>query len=136
MLKGYDKSIKAEGQVYYSPSLGKITTNLNYSDIFSELIQAAGMGCEYYASDLFYDLVAIRDAVENLESRVFFIGIRSSGVDGNNFIKSRLKDNPYTYEYIKLYRLELITTDNRQTLEIKRADRYDVRNELCKEENV
>lgn len=136
MLKGYDKSIKAEGQVYYSPSLGKITTNLNYSDIFSELIQAAGMGCEYFASDLFYDLVAIRDAVENLESRVFFIGIRNSGVDGNNFIKSRLKDNPYTYEYIKLYRLELITTDDRQTLEIKRADRYDVRNELCKEENV
>lgn len=134
MLKGYDKSIKAEGQVYYSPSLGKKTTNLNFSDIFSELIQAAGMGCEYYASDLFYDLLEIRNAMENFESRVFFIGIRSSGVDGNNFIKSRLKDNPYTYEYIKLYRLELITTDDRQTLEIKRVGNYDVRKELCEEE--
>lgn len=142
MLKGYDKSIKAEGQVYYSPYEGKIVNNINYSDIFSELIQAAGMGCEYYASDLFYDLVAIREYVENNKSGIFYIGIRDMGVDGNSFIKSRLTKGGCNYEpncYIKLYRLEIIVTEKEIIMELKREDERTAYNELCelcKEENV
>ena len=142
MLKGYTQSIKAEGQVYYSPYEGKIVNNINCSDIFSELIQAAGMGCEYYASDLFYDLVVIRDYVDNNKSGVFYIGIRSMGVDGNSFIKSRLNKGDCNYEpncYIKLYRLEIIVTEKEITMELKREDErtaYKELCELCKEENV
>lgn len=40
--------------------------NLNISGIFSELIQAAGMGCENFASDLFYDLTAIKNSYKRL----------------------------------------------------------------------
>ena len=142
MLKGYAQSIKAEGQVYYSPYEGKIINNMNYSDVFSELIQAAGMGCEYYASDLFYDLVVIRDYVDNNKSGVFYIGIRDMGVDGNSFIKSRLNKGDCNYEpncYIKLYRLEIIVTEKEITMELKREDErtaYKELCELCKEENV
>lgn len=135
MLKGYDKSIRAEGQVYYSPYKGKIVNNINYSDIFSELIQATGMGCEYYASDLFYDLVTISEYVENNKSGIFYIGIRSMGVDGNNFIKSRLTKGGCNYEpncYIKLYRLEIIVTEKEIIMELKREDEHTAYNELCK----
>ena len=142
MLKGYNNAIKAEGQVYYSPYEGKIVNNINCSDIFSELIQAAGMGCEYYASDLFYDLVTIRDYVDNNKSGVFYIGIRDMGVDGNSFIKSRLNKGSCNYEpncYIKLYRLEIIVTEKEITMELKREDERTAFKELCeicKEENV
>ena len=142
MLKGYNQKIKSVGNVYISPTSGKTTCDINYSDIFSELIQAAGMGCEYYASDLFYDLVAIREYVENNKSGIFYIGIRYMGVDGNDFIKSRLTKGGCNYEpncYIKLYRLEIIVTEKEIIMELKREDERTAYNELCelcKEENV
>ena len=138
MLKGYEKSIKAEGQVYYSPYEGKIVNNINYSDIFSELIQAAGMGCEYYASDMFIELKSIEKDMENCENSVRFIGIRDSGVDGNTFIECRLR-NSATYgtnNYIKLYRLEIICNDRDIIMELSRTSELEAKKELCKEENV
>lgn len=126
------QKITVEGQVYRSSYNGELTTNINFSDIFTELIQAAGMGCEYYASDMFYNLTEIHKAIQSLDNKIFYIGIRDSGVDGNSFIKSRL-ENSSTYgtnNYIKMYRLEIKTDETSQTVELSRTSEYDVRKEL------
>lgn len=111
-------------------------TNINYSDIFSELIQAAGMGCEAYSSDLFYELTAIKTAVDALENTVFYIGIRTLGVDGESFISRRLDRKNCNYEpncYIKIYRLKLIAMDNSMTMELERISEYTATRELVTE---
>lgn len=128
----HGQKITCEGQVYTSSYNGEPTTNINYSDIFTELIQAAGMTCEYYASDLYYTLTAIEKVVQNFENDVLYIGIRDSGVDGNTFIKSRL-ENSSTYgtnNYIKMYRLEIKSDNDLQTMELLRVSEQDVRSEL------
>lgn len=126
------QKITVEGQVYRSSYNGELATNINFSDIFTELIQAAGMTCEYYASDLYYTLTAIEKIIKNFENDVLYIGIRDSGVDGNTFIKSRL-ENSSTYgtnNYIKMYRCEIKTDETSQTIELVRTSEYDVRKEL------
>ena len=102
---------------------------LNYSPIFSELIHAA-IVCEYYASDVFIDLQSIEKAIKEAENRVFYLGYRDSGVDGNTFVKSRLSQNR-NYEYIRLYKLEISVDDGYITAELKRVSNYDARRELC-----
>lgn len=102
---------------------------LNYSSIFSELIHAA-IVCEYYASDVFIDLQFIEKAIKEAENRVFYLGYRDSGVDGNTFVKSRLSQNK-NYEYIRLYKLEISVDDGYITAELKRVSNYDTRRELC-----
>lgn len=110
---------------------------LNYSSIFSELIHAASV-CEYFASDVFIDLQciekAINDADNDAENKVFYLGYRNSGVDGNTFVKSRLSENR-NYEYIRLYRLEISVRGEYITAELKRVSNYDAHKELCEEEN-
>ena len=126
------QKITVEGQVYRSSYNGELTTNINFSDIFTELIQAAGMGCEYFASDMFYNLTEIHKAIQNLDNKVFYIGIRDSGVDGTMFIRSRL-ENSSVYgrnNYIKMYRCEVKTDETSQTVELSRTSEYDVRKEL------
>lgn len=126
------QKITVEGQVYRSSYNGELTTNINFSDIFTELIQAAGTGCEYYASDMFYDLMEIHKTIQNLDSKVFYIGIRDSGVDGTMYIKSKLENSSVygTNNYIKLYRCEVKTDETSQTVELLRTSEYDVRKEL------
>ncbi len=128
----HGQKITVEGQVYRSSYNGELTTNINFSDIFTELIQAAGMGCEYFASDMFYDLTEIYKAIQNLDSKVFYIGIRDSGVDGTLYIKSRLENSSVygSNNYIKLYRCEVKTNENSQTVELVRISEYDIRKEL------
>lgn len=128
----YGQKITCEGQVYTNSYNGKPTTNINYSDIFTELIQATGMTCEYYASDLYYTLTAIEKIIKNFESDVLYIGIRDSGVDGNSFVKSRLENSSVygTNNYIKMYRLEIKSYNDLQTMELLRVSEHDVRNEL------
>ena len=104
--------------------------NCNYSSIFSELIQAASV-CEYYASDIFIDLKAIEQSIIDVENKVYFIGYRDSGVDGNTFIKSRLEQNPH-YNYIRLYRLEITSDDYSINVELKRVHESDAIAELNK----
>lgn len=105
---------------------------LNYSSIFSELIHAA-IVCEYYASDVFIDLQSIEKAIKEAENRVFYLGYRDSGVDGNIFVKSRLSQNR-NYEYIRLYKLEISSDGEYITAELKRVSNYKARKELCEEE--
>lgn len=128
----HGQKITCEGQVYRSSYNGELTTNINFSDIFTELIQAAGTGCEYYASDMFYDLTEIHKAIQSLNNKVFYIGIRDSGVDGTMYIKSKLENTSVygTNNYIKLYRCEVKTGETSQTIELVRTSEYDVRKEL------
>lgn len=110
--------------------------NLNISGIFSELIQAAGMGCEAFASDLFYDLSAIYSAIQFAEEKVFYIGIRTSGVDGESFMRSRLNRNSCSYEpncYLKLYRLSVSVENEEMTVLLERINEYEAKRELVKE---
>lgn len=109
--------------------------NLNISGIFSELIQAAGMGCENYASDLFYDLTAIFSAIQFAEEKVFYIGIRTSGVDGESFIRNRLDRNSCNYSpncYLKLYRLSVSVENEEMTVLLERISEYDAKEALVK----
>lgn len=120
------KSIKETAQI----------GNLNISGIFSELIQAAGMGCENYASDLFYDLTAINNAIKSVEEKVFYIGIRTNGVDGESFIRSRLNRNGCNYSpncYLKLYRVSVSVENEEMTVLLERISEYDAKNALVKE---
>lgn len=122
MLHTCSKPITEKAQIGY----------LNYSSIFSELIHAASV-CEYYASDVFIDLKQIECAITGAENKVFYLGYRNMGVDGNTFVKSRLSENRY-YEYIRLYRLEISSDGEYITVELKRVTSYDVYEELCEEE--
>lgn len=122
MLHISSKPITEKAQIGY----------LNYSSIFSELIHAATV-CEYFASDIFIDLKRIECAITGAENKVFYLGYRNSGVDGNTFVKSRLSGNRY-YEYIRLYRLEISSDGEDITVELKRVSIYDAHKELCEEE--
>lgn len=123
-------------------STGSICTytgkfDINYSSIFSELIQAAGMGCESYASDMFIELENIKRAIDEAENYVRFIGIRTLGVDGNVFIASRLNRKSCNYEpgaYIKLYRLEIAINGDKMEMTLIRVDTYEAARELVKED--
>lgn len=101
---------------------------LNYSSIFSELIHAASV-CEYYASDIFIDLKSIEKSINEAENKVYYIGYRDYGVDGNTFVASRLRENSH-YEYIRLYRLEISVDSGYITVELKRISNYDICREL------
>lgn len=110
--------------------------NLNISGIFSELIQAAGMGCESFASDLFYDLTSIYSAIQFAEEKVFYIGIRTNGVDGESFIRNRLDRNNCNYSpncYLKLYRLSVSVESEEMTVLLERISEYDAKKVLVKE---
>lgn len=125
--------ITADGRI--STYTGKF--DINHSSIFSELIQAAGMGCENFASDMFIELEAIKRAIDNVENYVRFIGIRTLGVDGDTFIASRLNRKSCNYEpaaYIKLYKLEISIVDDEMTMTLTRISSYDAARELVKDE--
>lgn len=122
MLHTCSKPITEKAQIGY----------LNYTSIFSELIHAA-IVCEHYASDVFIDLQSIEKAIKEAENRVFYLGYRDYGVDGETFVKSRLSENRY-YEYIRLYRLEISSDGEYITAELKRVTSYDAYKELCEEE--
>lgn len=109
--------------------------SLNISSIFSELIQAAGMGCENYASDLFYDLTAIDSDIKNGVENVRYIGIRTYGVDSNTFMRSRLDNKSCNYSpncYIKIYRISISVDGEYMTVLLERIDEYEAKNALCK----
>ena len=123
-MLNYNEKIVCDGQVYDGNK-----NNVNYSDIFSELIQAAGMGCEFYASDLFYDLESIKHSIDALMNDTFYIGIRTHGVDGESFIKSRLDRKSCGYSpncYLKLYRVDIEVTESHIIVTLERLTEYDV----------
>lgn len=132
-MLSYGNKIIARGSI--CSYTGKV--DINYSSIFSELIQAAGMGCELYASDMFIELANIKRAIDEAENYVRFIGVRSLGVDGNAFITSRLDRKSCNYEpgaYIKLYRLEIAVNGEEMEMTLIRVNTYEAARELVKED--
>lgn len=79
-------------------------SDVNVSDIFSFLIKEVGTKVTNYASDIYYDLRMIDEAIKECKSDNFLIGLRDSGVDGKEFIKLR-EERPDIYgsPYINIY---------------------------------
>lgn len=94
--------------------IGEEMVNVNCSRIFSFLIKEAGSLCDYYASDLLFNLEEVDKVLHQTKTdfnkRIAF-GFRKSGVDGNGFVNSRLrKTNIYgspDKEYRALYVLDI-----------------------------
>lgn len=119
------KSIKTSGNL----------ANINTSDIFSELIQAAGMGCERFSSDIIYDINDITYAINNGDNEVFYIGIRTDGVDGTSFMRVRLDKRNAEYSpnrYIKIYRIAVATDGENMTVLCERISEYEATQALVK----
>lgn len=86
---------------YLSPAT---SVNINISSIIDTIITNTGRFCERYASDVLFDLNHMNDIIKNYnpnypEEHIVCFGIRRDGVDGYEFLKSRLKNdfcsNPY-----------------------------------------
>ena len=85
---------------------------VNISDIETKLIQNTGRFVEHYASDLFITMMSLYEYLENVEQamlgrKVFWFGLRESGVDGEGFLINRVGEYPeYTYHehyYRRIY---------------------------------
>ena len=124
------EKINASGQLLYRYDKDCYETNVNYSGIFTELIQAAGSLCEFYASDLYYTLSEIKTAVDNTEEKILYIGIYTNGVDGTNSVREKMKWQHSGY--IRLYRLIMSAVNSTKSyvMELERVDEYDVRKAL------
>lgn len=86
---------------YLSPAT---YVNINISSIIDTIITNTGRFCERYASDVLFDLNYMNDIIKNYnpnypEEYIVCFGIRRDGVDGYEFLKSRLQNdfcsNPY-----------------------------------------
>ena len=99
---------------YSYDMLDKKKVATNYTNIQSFLIKEAGSLCDYYASDLLFNLEEVDKVLHQTKTdfnkRIAF-GFRKSGVDGNGFVNSRLrKTNIYgspDKEYRALYVLDI-----------------------------
>ena len=106
--------------------------NINYSSILTQLIQECGRLCESYASDLF---ITWSDIVQKLkdntmETSVYLFGIREMGVDHNEFILNRYKNESFhaRHKYRKIYRLDIIVEGDLIGMELYEVERpYDER---------
>lgn len=104
--------LEASGYSYDMIDRKKVA--VNYTNIQSFLIKEAGNLCDYYASDLLFNLKEVDELLHQTEAdfhkRIAF-GFRKSGVDGNKFTLSRLSQpNMYgsiTNEYRALYVLDI-----------------------------
>ena len=84
--------------------------DINMSAIYTKMIQYVGRYAERFASDLLIDIDTINKTIETLkdikepERKIFCLGIRRDGVDGNGFLMARIKqsahDNIYKYIHI------------------------------------
>ena len=118
---------------YISTYTGK--WDINYSSILTELIQSAGRFCERYASDLFIDWMTIENQLTGDEifsaegTDVFYFGMRESGVDHKEWIRSRIAENQDIYR--ALYRLEVVRDRGKMTMTLKRVDAWNIKKELA-----
>lgn len=122
-IDGYERNI-----YLLASTFGQNAKNLNMSDIYSRLIQEAGRWTLNYASDILYDIKEISDYIKDpkAETAYFPIGVRRNGVDGYNFIISRLLDtrsglHPYVYSehiYNSLMAVKITSTPDRISVEL------------------
>lgn len=80
--------------------------NPNMSSIYTKLVQTAGRYCERFASDIIIDIDCVKDAIESQESKDFYFGFRSNGVDHNPYIENQ-DSMILPYYYHKVLKLEI-----------------------------
>lgn len=78
---------------------GKIRVDYNASTAFTWMIQAAA-SCKHYASDIIYDIDAIRNTIDQFASNIIdgieneeyirFVAVRDMGVDSTGFIANKI----------------------------------------------
>ena len=105
-----------DGKPYYCDRFNGI----NLSSLFTLLIKEAGRLCDYYASDIFYDLKQLHEDLYGDKCVLFeqeeyqtVIGIRNSGVDGEVFMISKMNSgdtNPFTYNYREIFLIRAVKT--------------------------
>lgn len=94
----------------------------NLYSITDKLIAAVGRYCEMHGSDMLITLNSLNEALEtdNIQTRFFVFGIRRHGVDGINYLQSRINDNPriLTNDYYRaIYAIQLNSGSNEFTKE-------------------
>lgn len=90
--------------------------SVNLSDMFSTLIKDAAR-CNGYQSDVYYSMCEINSRMKNYKPlddfEPIFVAFRKLGVDGNNYILSRINDTNVSVritlsrEYFALYSIAL-----------------------------
>lgn len=76
---------------------GERKADICMSGIYSFLVKEVGTKVSSYQSDIIYDINMIQDAIDNLRTEEFLIGLRESGVDSKTFIEAGKR------EYIDIY---------------------------------
>lgn len=128
-----DFEIKTNDFVKVQKDTGRLssythTWDINYSDILTTLIQAAGRYCERYASDLFIHWQTVeRDYIQNSELENGFhaikaFGFRESGVDHLEYILNHLNNGYSTYYYRAIYTLEISVNDGEMTMKLAKTN--------------
>ncbi len=90
----------------------------NLSSEYTTLIQTAGRFCEYYASDILYDIQAVEkdlaDSIAFLNGETdvrkqYLFGFRKDGVDHKEFVLSQIQNyGDRTYHFYRaVYELEV-----------------------------
>lgn len=99
---------------------------VNLSSVWTYLIHRVGRYTEFYASDVFYTWNEVQKALKESEigCKTFLIGIRYSGVDGNNSIASKIRNKiDLSKEYIDgIYMLTIQQEDDDITVTFGKTD--------------
>lgn len=118
---------------YYSTYTEKWEVNM--SSIYTYLIHRVGRYTENYASDLIYIINAINKALKNwdelddkifLVGKIFLIGIRYDGVDGNDSIAAKIRNQTdLSKEYIDgIYMLKFEQHDTEMNVTFGKTSFY------------
>jgi hypothetical protein len=104
--KKYCRYIESNGQLING------YCSLNFSEIFTELIQSAGRFCECYASDMFYLLEMLESDIRKFkENKKYIFGLRDTGVDANDEVIGMMNDNIYYYRAVYIVKLSKTDSD-------------------------
>ena len=110
------RTITATGQV---SDTGKV--EINYSFHLTKLIQEAGRGCRYYASDLFLRGNSMLKALaSDRRSASYLIGFRESGVDSADEIIRQYQSAGYLMRdrYRAIWRLDVEVNEDGRRVEM------------------
>lgn len=108
-----------------------IKYDVNLSSIWDHIIGEVGKLCECYRGDVIYDINTIENYVskslgDSQEVKIFWIGIRGSGVDHEDFIKHRCKDE---YYYRGVYKIIVEKKVNKCIVTLVKSSSWDFRKE-------
>lgn len=121
------KTLKCDG--FFDNANGRYVVNM--STILSFLIREVGRKVDRYNSDILYDIDELRKCVESkMEdgkkdfNRTFLIGLRESGVDGNEFVTHCRGLEDYSRG---LYRIDVKKTSVKCTVSLSETNLNDLK---------